>query len=108
MVEDNLLVSKTISETLVNKTMILSLENVQSFGKMYLEAVRSFQELETNINENRRFWMYNVAICNNMNKFSLMFQVKFWSSCFITYNPTFRKHCQTGLVTSVILRMIQQ
>jgi len=74
MVEDNLLVSKTISETLVNKTMILSLENVQSFGKMYLEAVRSFQELETNINENRRFWMYNVAICNNMNKFSLMFQ----------------------------------
>ena len=44
MVEDNLLVSKTISPSLVKRTLELSVESLSSFGEMYREAVVQFQQ----------------------------------------------------------------
>ena len=73
MVEDNLLVSKTISDALVLKTWRLSQECLLTFGQMYREAVVNF--LETG-NSRGNFVDYSVAIINNTNKFIAIFKVK--------------------------------
>ena len=72
MVEDNLLVSKTISDALVMKTWRLSQECLLTFGLMYREAVVSFMETGTNSDN---FIKYSVAIINNTNKFIAVFKV---------------------------------
>mgnify|MGYP001416209206 CR=1 FL=1 len=46
MVEDNLLVSKTISDSLVLKTWRLSQESLLTFGHLYREAVVTYMEIE--------------------------------------------------------------
>ena len=73
MIEDNLLVSKTISDALVMKTWHLSQECLVTFGQMYREAVVTFQEAGTNTSN---FISYGVAIINNTNKFITVFQVQ--------------------------------
>ena len=72
MVEDNLLVSKTISPSLVKRTLELSVESLSSFGEMYREAVVQFQQEHGN---SHMFCHYSVAIINNMIKFVAVFQV---------------------------------
>ena len=72
MVEDNLLVSKTISDALVMKTWRLSQECLLTFGLMYREAVVNFLETGNNTDN---FIKYSVAIINNTNKFIVVFKV---------------------------------
>ena len=72
MVEDNLLVSKTISPSLVKRTLELSVESLSSFGEMYREAVVQFQQQH---GHSHMFCHYSVAIINNMIKFVSVFQV---------------------------------
>lgn len=74
MVEDNLLVSNTISQDLVLKTFDLSMEEMGRFCQMYKDAVILFQ---TEHNESTLFIEYNVAISNNCRKFESLFKVKF-------------------------------
>ena len=73
MVEDNLLVSSTISTTLATRTLDLSMEMVTSFGKMYKDAVSQFQQMNA---DSMNFFKFNVAIINNSIKFPALFQVK--------------------------------
>ena len=93
MVEDNLLVSSTISESLVRKTFDLSLECLEKFGQMYQSIVRQYQEqgpsnrsVDTDQSEEQntdtsRFWICNVVIINNMIKIVKLFQVyNFWET----------------------------
>ena len=70
MIEDNLLVSKTISDALVLKTWRLSQESLLTFGHMYREAVVNFQEIGS-----KNLIEYSVAIINNTNKFIAVFKV---------------------------------
>ena len=70
MIEDNLLVSKTISDGLVLKTWRLSQESLLTFGHMYREAVVTYQEIGS-----KNFIKYSVAIINNTNKFIAVFKV---------------------------------
>ena len=70
MIEDNLLVSKTISDALVLKTWRLSQESLLTFGHMYREAVVNFQEIGS-----KNLLEYSVAIINNTNKFIAVFKV---------------------------------
>ena len=70
MIEDNLLVSKTISDALVLKTWHLSQESLLAFGHMYREAVVNFQEIGS-----KNLLEYSVAIINNTNKFIAVFKV---------------------------------
>ena len=70
MIEDNLLVSKTISDALVLKTWQLSQESLLTFGHMYREAVVNFQEIGS-----KNLIEYSVAIINNTNKFIAVFKV---------------------------------
>ena len=73
MVEDNLLVSSTISSSLVTRTLDLSMEMVAIFGSMYKEAVSQFQEVNVDA---KNFFRFNVAVINNSSKFPSLFQVK--------------------------------
>ena len=73
MVEDNLLVSSTISAALVARTLDLGMEMVTSFGRMYKEAVTQFQEMNVDA---KNFFKFNVAVINNSSKFPVLFQVK--------------------------------
>ena len=70
MIEDNLLVSKTISDALVLKTWRISQESLLTFGHMYREAVVNFQEIGS-----KNLIEYSVAIINNTNKFIAVFKV---------------------------------
>ena len=70
MIEDSLLVSKTISDALVLKTWRLSQESLLTFGHMYREAVVNFQEIGS-----KNLIEYSVAIINNTNKFIAVFKV---------------------------------
>ena len=73
MVEDNLLVSSTISSTLMSRTLDLGMEMVASFGKMYKDTVSQFQQMSA---DSMNFFKFNVAIINNSIKFPALFQVK--------------------------------
>ena len=74
MVEDNLLVAKTISEDLVLKTFDLSMDEMNKFYQLYKEAVIMFQSEHS---DSRMFLEFNVAISNNCKKFETLFQARF-------------------------------
>ena len=73
MVEDNLLVSNTISEDLVLRTFDLSMDQLLQFSHHYIDAVKQYQSDHSSTN---MFYEYNVAISNNCRKFDQLFQVK--------------------------------
>ena len=74
MVEDNLLVSNTISQELVMKTFDLSMAEMMRFLQLYKDAVTEFQNEHS---DSSMFLEYSVAICNNCKKFESLFQVGF-------------------------------
>ena len=73
MVEDNLLVSNTISQDLVLQTFDLSMVEMNRFFELYKDAVMLFQ---TEHSDSSMFYEYNVAISNNCRKFESLFEVK--------------------------------
>ena len=99
MVEDNLLVSNTISEDLVLRTFDLSMDQLLQFSQHYRDAVKQYQSDHSSTN---MFYEYNVAISNNCRKFDQLFQVKNLIK-FTKFKVFFRQPKIAGLVAMMIM-----
>lgn len=66
MIDQNLQVTKTISQALTHKAMILSMDQVRKYGIMYGEAIREFKKRYFEDREKVHFFThYMITIVNN-------------------------------------------
>ena len=71
MMEDNILVSSTISDTLIQRTFYLSIEQFIVFGQMYKEAIQEFRARKVTSDTKK----CDVTIANNCGKFLDLLEV---------------------------------
>ena len=74
MMEDNLLVTSTISETLIKKTFFISIEQFLVFGQMYRQTLQEFRERKANLETSNT----EVTVSNNCGKFLALTEVALW------------------------------
>ena len=71
MMEDNILVSSTISDTLIQRTFYLSIEQFIVFGQMYKEAIQEFRAGKVTSDTKK----CDITIANNCGKFLELLEV---------------------------------
>ena len=75
MMEDNLLVTSTISDSLIRKTFCISIEQFLVFGQMYRQTLQEFRERKANLDTSKT----EVIVSNNCGKFLALTEVAWWS-----------------------------
>ena len=73
MMEDNLLVTSTISDSLIKKTFCISIEQFLVFAQMYRQTLQEFRERKANLDTSKT----EVTVSNNCGKFLALTEV-FW------------------------------
>ena len=75
MMEDNLLVTSTISGSLIKKTFCISIEQFLAFGQMYRQTLQEFRERKANLDTSKT----EVTVSNNCGKFLALTEVVWFS-----------------------------
>ncbi|XP_075231135.1 exocyst complex component Sec6 [Lycorma delicatula] len=66
MIDQNLQVTKTISQALTHKALLLSMEQVEQYGKLYRDAIIDFKRKHfEDRSQNEYFTQYMITIVNN-------------------------------------------
>ncbi|XP_022207847.2 exocyst complex component 3 [Nilaparvata lugens] len=66
MIDQNLQVTKTISQALTHKALLLSMEQVEQYGKLYRDAIIEFKSKHfEDRSQNHFFTQYMITIVNN-------------------------------------------